>query len=55
MLSAIRLPVSLVGSTTASKVASASVMLCATVNDVTILTSERKLSMAINRQTRNAR
>ena len=43
MLSAIRLSVSLVGSTTASNVANASVMLCATVNEVTILTSERKL------------
>ena len=44
MLSAIRLSVTLVGRTTASNVASASVMLCATVNDVTILTSERKLA-----------
>ena len=55
MLSAIRLSVTLVGRTTASNVASASVMLCATVNEVTILTSERKLAVATNSPTRNAR
>jgi hypothetical protein len=55
MLNAIRLSVSLVGSTTASNVASASMMLWARVNDVTTFTRERKVAVAISRPTRRAR
>ena len=43
------------GSTTMPNVASASVILCATVNDVITFTSERRDAVAISRPTKNAR
>ena len=55
MLTAISDSVSLEGSVTAPNVASASVMLCATVNDVITFTSDPSVVVATSSPIRNAR